>query len=253
VTEEIKIALTHPGKIGDLLYAWPTAQALCKKHGCKADFYTSEYCRPVMPLLAYQEEIDEVFVPPDYEITGYGQGVQPWRMPIHGVYSHLYHLGVNKWPDGGMIEFYGKVHNVTPEPFNFRCPTIDLGLSEAPIVVSVCRRKGVQLAQSVVNAFKSLLPVVQLGGAGEDLLDGVVNDRQFDFLESASILNTARVYAGGTGANSVLAIAFYHTPSVIAYTAGIDDRHLVPAPQVTYMKEPSFEDYLSEIKRKLGL
>jgi hypothetical protein len=248
------IAVAHPGKIGDLLYAIPVVESLCKKHNCSTDFYTSEYCRPVIPLLEYQPYIEKVVIPEDYVLTGYGQGVQPWKMPVNGTHDHVYQMGVSGWPEVGMIEHYARKFEIAPSPFHFDCPPLDIGLgNQAYLVISVCRRTAGRYARAVIEEFGSTWPIIQLGGAGElPLLDGVYNDRPFDFLESASILNSAYLYAGGTGANSVLAIAFHNLPSVVAYAFMIDDRHLVPAPQVTYMREPSIDEYIETVRRRLG-
>lgn len=50
----MNIVVTHPGKIGDLLFALPTAQYLSTVHGCSIDVYTSPYCRYGLGIVACQ-------------------------------------------------------------------------------------------------------------------------------------------------------------------------------------------------------
>jgi len=100
------IAVSHPGKIGDCLYTLPTVRELCKIYNCKADFYTSECCKPIADFLNQQECINDVIIPNDYKIDNYGCGVQPWNMPIPANnYSMIYQLGFKVVPDKSLPEF----------------------------------------------------------------------------------------------------------------------------------------------------
>jgi len=100
------ICCSHPGKIGDCLYTLPTVRELCRINNCKADFYTSECCRPIVNFLKQQECINDVIIPNNYIIEGYGCGTQPWNMPIPAdEYSMIYQLGFKKVPDKSLPEF----------------------------------------------------------------------------------------------------------------------------------------------------
>jgi hypothetical protein len=100
----MKIAVSHPGKIGDCLYALPTARRIADDHDCRVDFYTSEACKPILDLFLQQNCINSVIIPDDYEIKAYDMGVQPWEMPIEG-YDKVYHLGFRGIPDKAIPEF----------------------------------------------------------------------------------------------------------------------------------------------------
>lgn len=248
------IAVAHPGKIGDMFYVMPTVAALAKKHGCQVDFYTSKYCGPAVSLLEYQPQVARVIIPDNYVINNFGQGVQPWEIPINpNGYEAVYQLGMRKWPEKGLIEFYAEIAGVTPEPFHFDAPPLALPCSvDRPIVISVCQRTNKDYATAVIRAFGDQYPIYQVGWVGQTPLPGVINGAMPDFLETASIFRNARLYAGGTGANSVLAIAFYPLPCIIAHPGhAFDARHLVPADWVSYMKDPTVDDFIRQVRSRL--
>ena len=75
--ENNMIACSHPGKIGDALYALPTMRALSKKFNCKVDFYTSKHCRPIKEFIYKEdfmnyiiEKLDKYSKDTIYEVTG---------------------------------------------------------------------------------------------------------------------------------------------------------------------------------------
>jgi hypothetical protein len=104
------IAVSHPGKIGDALYALPAVRYLCERHSTKADFYTSSYCEPLRRLLEAQEYIAKVIVPEDYVIENGYQGIQPWKMPIpEDEYEAVYQLGFQSEPDRPLPDYIASV------------------------------------------------------------------------------------------------------------------------------------------------
>jgi len=243
----VTLGISHPGKMGDLLYAWPVVQALAKKHNAMVDFYTSEYCRPLIPLLEYQPEVEQVIIPSDYRILDYGTGVQPWSMnvPTDG-YVATYELGMRGWPDRGMIQYYADMMEVKAEPYHFDCP--ETSPFPGAVIVSSCPRLGKSYVESVIEALRGRVPVVYVGWEGEEVPEGCANVKTPNLLETATMIRNARAYAGGTGVNSVLAIAFYPVPCVVTYPdIYFDTRHLVPAPQVRYLREPTVQEFVKNV------
>lgn len=93
------IACSHPGRMGDALYALPSVIQACERHGCKCDFYTSEWCKPISKLLKRQSYIDKVVIPPEYTIQEHSIGIQPWKMPIdEAKYEAVYQFGFKTYP-----------------------------------------------------------------------------------------------------------------------------------------------------------
>jgi len=94
-----RIACAHPGKIGDALYALPAARALAERHGAQVDFYTSEYCRPMLRLLEAQSFVDRAVVAEGYKLRDFGCGAQPWSVPVPRGYDAVYQLGFRSTPN----------------------------------------------------------------------------------------------------------------------------------------------------------
>jgi hypothetical protein len=92
-------AFCHPGKIGDALYVLPTIRVICERDQAAATFITSEVCRPLERLFLYQKHVEDFIIPPGYEIESYGQGVQPWKMPVPPGYDKVYQLGYERFPN----------------------------------------------------------------------------------------------------------------------------------------------------------
>lgn len=96
----MKIAVTHPGKIGDALYTLPTIRYLAEKTNSKIDFYTSDYCRPMKELFEYQSCIDRFIVSDGYIVERMDMGVQPYTVPVPlGDYDTTIHLGFRSIPN----------------------------------------------------------------------------------------------------------------------------------------------------------
>lgn len=104
--KEMTIAVSHPGKMGDALYALPTARLLYGIHGEKIDFYTSDYCAPLTNLIEYQSYINKVVIPADYKIERMDIGCQPWQMPIPAEYTHIFQLGFRGVPNQAILSVY---------------------------------------------------------------------------------------------------------------------------------------------------
>jgi hypothetical protein len=112
----MRIACSHPGKVGDALYSIPTIRLLARKLNCRVDFYTSSAVAIAVELFCNQECIDRVIIPPEYVIRRMDMGVQPWNMPIpENEYEAVFHLGFKRVPDCSLPIFIGKSIGIKPE------------------------------------------------------------------------------------------------------------------------------------------
>src|SRR5690349_17441908 len=104
------IAFTHPGKVGDLLYSLPTAKAISEAKGEQGDFWTSEYCYPIVKrLLERQSYIRRCILSPTYIIEAMDMGVQPSRVPVDStLYDTTYHFGFRNIPNSPLPEFIAR-------------------------------------------------------------------------------------------------------------------------------------------------
>jgi len=257
------ICLTHPGKMGDLLFSLATARALCQKFDCQADFATSEYCRPLIPLLEYQPYINKVFVPDKYVIDNFGQGVQPWRMPVYegDEYEHVFHLGISRWPDRNMVDFYGLQAGIEPQEYVIDVPPRpsddffdDKGITvetflQGYALISCSPILSTDWYCRIIEVISEFKPVVQLGGPGERLLPGVVNTKYVNLLDTAALMRWANLYTGCTGPSTCMSMAFPNLKSVICLPeAGMDHRHNVRRDHVTYVIGQGLEDWIKAIR-----
>jgi len=162
-----KIACCHPGKIGDALYSLPTIRELCRRRGMLADFYTSEYCRPLLKLMQNQTCIDRALVCPGYTPANFGCGGQPWRMPIPPGYDAVYQLGFRESPPCALPDYIAGVAGLPPNlplTYDFE-PTETL---DEPFIVVAPWLPGngySELFREVAET--SPVAVVEIGGAGE--------------------------------------------------------------------------------------
>ncbi len=119
---------THPGKMGDALWALATARSHAS--GSRFDMALSTYCTPLIPLLQAQDYIASAYVLDSWNVK-FESPVTPPVPPWHStVYNRTYHLGMLDWPSptlvqhypNHMMEMYGQ--KVTPD-FNKPWLTID--------------------------------------------------------------------------------------------------------------------------------
>jgi hypothetical protein len=117
------IACSHPGRCGDAIFCLPTIKALCARHQCQADFYTSDWCAPIEPLMRYQPFIHDFIIPPDYRIEGHGIGIQPWNMPIDRTkYEAVYQLGFKEYPKIPLPDHIAASADFEPLPLELEYP-----------------------------------------------------------------------------------------------------------------------------------
>jgi hypothetical protein len=241
------IALSHPGKMGDVIFSFPAAIALCQKHGTICDFYTSPYCRPLVSLLEYQSWINEVIVDEYYVMDHFGAGVQPWRMDVDlSLYDAVYHLGIQTWPEKNMIDFYAEQAGVKAGEFVVEAPN---RLPDDLLIVATCHKTNPKYVDGIFSHFNGI-DIVHVGGGNRDALhEGASNTAFPDLLQTARLMRSAKVYAGGIGVNSVLAHAFPNLRAVVAHPGqGFDERHVVYKDHITYTTDPSVEEYVRKVE-----
>ncbi|MFN8392172.1 MAG: methyltransferase domain-containing protein [Bdellovibrionota bacterium] len=205
--EETVIAVAHPGKLGDALYALPTVRYLCAKHNAKADFYTSAYCAPIVRLLEHQSCIRNVIVPEDYEIENAFCGVQPWRLPIpEQQYAKVYQLGLQTEPVENLVDHVAKSAGApTGLPVFYEYPDREV-LREPYIAVAPGRDLKFR---EVLKEFVQRCPIqcVILGAADEYIGVGI-DATKLDPLETLPWLAKARGFVGLMSSPLVLANGF---------------------------------------------
>lgn len=244
------IACTHPGKIGDALYALPTMRALSERHGCAADFYTSEYCRPLLSVVRAQPYIREAVVAEEYAPERTDCGVQPWEVPTPDRYETVYHLGFRSVPDRPLHEFIASqagLNGHRPEVRYDFAPRPTLG---SPYVVLSARGESgfADLFRGVID--QSPVTVVEVGAAGEYVGGGRSLDLTgLDMLEVLPWLAGASGFIGLSSAMLVLANGFPITKIVPHDGRSWDERHWLRSPSNHYPVDPGSD----EVLRLLGL
>jgi hypothetical protein len=246
------IAVSHPGKMGDALYALPTARALCELWDAEADFYTSEYCKPMTRLVEYQSYIRNVIIPPAYRILRKDVGVQPWQMPIAvNLYHKVAHLGFRSVPFTNIPLFIAKQVGAPLELLQriyYDYPEIDT-LDEPYICVAPrgnTTYKG--LFRSVVH--NSPVAAVVIGGPIDSITEEkytnhdkpIVDLCGLDMLETVSWLSKCVGFVGLMSAMLVLANGF-DMPKIVPHD-GIhwDMRHVLYTDSHKYLVAPTEQD-----------
>lgn len=99
---------THPGRLGDLLWALPTIEAMRKIDPSPVALYVSKYCEPLVRLLGYKYEHVEVLDSWDVEFSA---PVKPWKAPLPDKHQFrdAYHLGLRQWPSPTLLEYYPRL------------------------------------------------------------------------------------------------------------------------------------------------
>lgn len=238
-----KIACTHPGKIGDALYALPAIRWLCERHGCQADFYTSEYCRPMEPLMRQQSCISDFIVPPGYTPQRYDCGVQPWQMPVPDGYDMVYHLGFRMTPERRLADWISEtVGGPKGLPVHYELPPCDTGLTRPYVVVAPRGQSDYSETFRQICA-KCSIDVVQIGGRGEAISGYGIDRTGEDFVTTASIIKGAVAFFGLMSSQLVLANGF-QLPKIVPHNHQWDMRHVEWTPGNIYLAGPTSGEML---------
>jgi ADP-heptose:LPS heptosyltransferase len=217
-------AFAHPGKIGDALYTLPTIHTICERDDAVAHFYTSEVCRPLEKLFRYQEHIEDFIIPPNYKIESFGQGVQPWQMPvpIHD-YDGVFQLGFKKFPRGPLHHFIAReagLNNV-PNP-KYQFPET-IFYNQPYIVVGFSGERGYppmkkDYEQFVQEIGKQIL-VVQTGTEQDRLAVSCEDQIGLDLLDTLSLLHRSQMFIGFYSGLLALANGFPDLWKVVTLTS----------------------------------
>ena len=189
---KLKIAVCHPGKIGDAIYTLPSIRRFKEFNDCHVDFYTSELCASLKNLFEYQSCVDGFFVVP-HEISHMGQGIQPWKMQIdESSYSKVFQLGFDLFPQGELHKSYcGKFGSGSVESPYYEYPQSANTVQEPYVVISPATRN--TIPSSVFKNIIDIAPfkVIQVGGTGEFIQSDSIDKTGIDFISSLPILNQA--------------------------------------------------------------
>ncbi len=203
-----QLAFSHPGKIGDFLYALPSIRYICEFTKKRADVYSSEYCRPTKRLVEFQSYVDRMYFPDNYEIKAMDMGVQPWYIPIDkSLYDITWQLGFRSTPDRPLPEFIAKSAGISHElEIKYDYPEF-VTLEEPYIVMSPKGHTTFEpLFVDIIN--KCSIRVVQIGGAGDFVGPDAFNICGMDMLETTTWIAKSKGFVGMMSAMLVLANGF---------------------------------------------
>lgn len=211
-------AFAHPGKIGDALYCLPTIRIICRQHEAQADFFTSEACRSAERLFKYQPYIRDFIIPKEYTIRDYGQGVQPWEMPVPSVYERVYQLGFQQFPQGQLHRFIARSAGVqsVPDPSYYFPPMPEEQALEPYIVVAYNDARGFPDMRDGYAYMIANCPVkVVQTGLPQDFVDAPsVDATGIDLLDVLTLLSRAELFVGFYSSILALANGFPDLPRV---------------------------------------
>lgn len=240
------IAVSHPGRIGDALYALPATRALCQKHNCVADFFTSDWCLPLTDLLEYQDCIRKVIVPPEYKIREHSIGIQPWLMPIPPGYDAVYQLGYKSFPTEFLADWICRDAGVGIQPLKLEYPCPDRDLRDS---IAVCSRTMNEFGHYFYKSpgfFNNLASKCKLIVVGidklRDAIPGVEDlSGNKNLLEMASIIASAKGFIGQGSTAHTIATFIPHLKRAVLTLPFTDMRHLYHSPNDKFFPCPVIE------------
>lgn len=238
-----KIACTHPGKIGDAIYALPAIKKACQAHNATADFYTSAYCKPLKNLFEYQSYISGFYIPDNYRIERMDMGVQPWRVPVDiGTYDMTYHMGFRRVPDKSIPSFICESVGFPPTvKIEYEYPNIKTSSFQYIVVAPRGETSFKELFIKFIE--KCQLGCAVIGGMGDYI--GVGLDMTgLDFLETTAWIANSVGFVGLQSSQLCLANGF-DIPKVVPHD-GIhwDMRHVIYSDTNFYPINPTAEEVL---------
>lgn len=242
-----KIACSHPGKMGDAIYALPAIRKACEIDNAIADFYTSDYCKPLKKLFEYQSCINKVCIPDNYVIERMDMGVQPYQMPIDiSIYKRTYQMGFRWVPDRTIPDFIALSVGI-PLPVVVEYEYPDFETLDEPYVVIAPR--GETSFKQLFLDFIAICPIpcVVIGGVGDDIGDGY-NQTGLNLLETTTWISKSIGFFGLMSSQLALANGF-DIPKIAPHN-GInwDMRHVVYSDTNFYPVNPTVEEILRILK-----
>lgn len=89
---------THPGKLGDLLWALPAARHISRQYGQPINLWLAAQCKPLVNLLEKQDYIGDITLDYDWQVQDTAPASP--RMPPGGpAQGSVVHLGYAAWPE----------------------------------------------------------------------------------------------------------------------------------------------------------
>lgn len=216
----MKISVSHPGRLGDALYCLPTVRHLSKIFDTKIDFWTSNYCKPLVNLLKKQTYINEVFINEQYIAHHHNCGTQPSILECLGKYDKIFHLGIREYPQCRLVDYYPTIHGFTmvDTTIKYDFPPL-VGGSKDRIIVCPGRNTVFKplLTELMTSLADEYNPVYQIGPKEECIsIDSPsVLTYNVDMLETLSYMSDAKLFIGTLSANLVLANGFPDLKKVI--------------------------------------
>jgi len=138
------IAITFPGKMGDLLWALPTIRAISRTYDVPVTLYVSQYLAPIVPLLNQQPYILLAIALSHWAVE-FGAPVTPRTPPgdhaLDRIFDKVFHLGLEGWPMDPLpfetLAIAGKQTLIDHEHFSLTEPWITTPHGFPPISVAV--------------------------------------------------------------------------------------------------------------------
>jgi len=242
------IAFTHPGKLGDAIYSLPVMRYICDTNGITCDFYTSEYCRPLVRLFEYQPFIDRVIIPSEYKIIHMNMGCQPYIIPTEPGYETVYHLGFSSWPVGPIPEFIANsIGFDIPIEIKYDYPEAPT-LNEDYIILAPRepnRMDHARLFQDLIATCP--IKVVIVGGSGDNTFSGsnIIDITGMDILETTNWIAKSRGFVGFMSAMLVIANGFDIKKIGIPDAYSGDMGHTISSDTNFYPVNPTSAEVLS--------
>jgi hypothetical protein len=227
-----KIAVAMPGKMGDVLYCLTAVRWLCKKHNAVADFWTSEYCRPLKRLMEYQSCIDQFLINEDYVMDHMGLGIQPWYLPVpnENEYEAVYQAGIREVPQMYIPDHICKSLDI---PMNQKVyyEYEDMATLDKEYIIVAPRGEDfwTPLIKDLDNG-PSKVNIVQIGAKGDYVGDIGIDKTGLDFLETTAWIAKSKVFMGCASSQLVIAEGFsmsrYMKPPLQNILIGITEESL---------------------------
>lgn len=237
----MKIAFTHPGKIGDALYALPTIRHVYETTpNLCIDFWTSDLCANLKSLFEAQSCIHKFFVSESYIIERTDMGVQPWAVPVDGDYNAVIHLGFRNIPDRPLHEYIAYEAGVKIDGdirYDFKPDTKWEHMDYIAIAPRGETSYG-ELFDQIANKYNKHSVII--GGEGDYRGIGIDYTGE-DFLSTLSVLKYAKAFVGLMSSQLVLANGF-DIPKIIPHDGqSWDMSHVIYSDNHYYLINPTID------------
>lgn len=248
----MNISVTHPGKIGDCLYALPTIRHIAQIHGQPVDFWTSQFCEPLRPLFEKQKCIKSFNISTKYKAENDGCGIQPWTLEPDKPCDKLYELGLRNYPNTYLADYYPPIYGFTncdttiKYDFETKKKFGDVLINENDFNIVVCCGRNEQL-RPWFGAFLEMaeqlpIQIYQVGPESELLGPHQLKNTKnlaLNMYETVQMLSNANLYVGTLSANLVLANGFDIPKLILAEPNRWQPRHDLHTDKHHYLGLPT--------------